>query len=98
MQGTPLYMAPEVVEEKYGPECDIWSAGVMLYILLSGSPPFPGGESLHMLRLGYRLSHKEMITSSSNRMCYRCDRFMGRLSCTSGESRIMYMHMGGQSF
>ena len=38
--GTPLYIAPEVLKRSYNEKADLWSIGIMMYILLTGNAPF----------------------------------------------------------
>ena len=48
--GTIYTMAPEVIKGKYGEKCDVWSIGVLAYMLLSSSIPFFGKERRHVIK------------------------------------------------
>merc|ERR1719324_1850719 len=43
--GTLSYVAPEVLEKSYTSQCDLWSLGVIAFILLAGYMPFSGSEA-----------------------------------------------------
>jgi len=52
IMGSGYYIAPEVLTSNYNEKCDIWSIGVILYILMSGTPPFIGDtdkETFHKI-------------------------------------------------
>lgn len=67
--GTPYYIAPEVLNNSYDEKCDLWSIGVILYILLCGYPPFNGANDEQIIKnvkLGkFRTDEEEWQSISS---------------------------------
>ena len=67
--GSPYYVAPEVLRKNYGPECDVWSIGVLMYLLLVGKPPFNGNSNkeifVRILEGNYSLQGKDWENISS---------------------------------
>ena len=69
--GTAYYIAPEVLSNNYNEKCDIWSCGVILYILLSGKPPFNGSNDVEIIsnvKLGsysFKSKEWEMISADA---------------------------------
>ena len=85
--GTPYYIAPEVLNKCYDEKCDVWSCGVILYILLCGLPPFNGktdSEIMNAVRKGtYHFSGLIWLNVSSE-----AKDLVKKLLCFNPENRI----------
>ena len=52
------YIAPEIIAGSYDQRCDIWSAGVILYILLTAVPPFDGDNDKEIIEAVRHLTYE----------------------------------------
>lgn len=73
------YIAPEVLAQNYDEKCDIWSAGVILYIMLCGYPPFNGrtdDEIYQKIMKGdYQFKEKDWFSASFEVFFQKGERF-----------------------
>lgn len=62
------YIAPEIIGGSYNHTCDIWSAGVILYILLTAVPPFDGDSDKAIIeevrKLKYDINSMQIFIQS----------------------------------
>jgi len=84
--GTLAYVAPEVLDRSYSNKCDIWSLGVVIFILLVGYMPFSGSEShqMEMIRTGKCTFRKE----SWQRVSKEASEFVGKLLIVDVAKRL----------
>lgn len=83
--GTSLYMAPEVINfSSYNEKCDMWSCGVILYVLLTRRPPFEGAdddEIMENVKTGVYITESEEFNGISK----EATEFIKKLLCASEE-------------
>lgn len=85
--GSAYYIAPEVLEHKYGHECDIWSAGVILYIMLSGCPPFCGEHTEEIFQM-IKTAEPEYDEGPWESVSENAKDLLRRLLCRDPKARI----------
>jgi len=84
--GTLAYVAPEVLDKAYNNKCDLWSLGVVIFILLVGYMPFSGSElhQMEMIRAGKCTFRKE----SWQRVTKEASEFVGKLLIVDVDKRL----------
>jgi calcium-dependent protein kinase len=85
--GSPYYMAPEVLNRKYNEKCDLWSCGVILYLLLSARPPF-GGEDDEEVIQSVQSGKFDLKSSPFNTLTTSCIDLIKKLLVTDPNKRI----------
>ncbi|XP_010868724.2 serine/threonine-protein kinase 36 isoform X2 [Esox lucius] len=89
IKGTPLYMSPELVEEKpYDHTADLWSLGCILYELHTGAPPFYTNSIFQLVQLIVRDPVKWPDTMSQT-----CTTFLKGLLTKDPQKRLSWPHL-----
>eukprot|EP00240_Pyramimonas_obovata_P001787 CAMPEP_0118929800 /NCGR_PEP_ID=MMETSP1169-20130426/6692_1 /TAXON_ID=36882 /ORGANISM="Pyramimonas obovata, Strain CCMP722" /LENGTH=520 /DNA_ID=CAMNT_0006872055 /DNA_START=55 /DNA_END=1617 /DNA_ORIENTATION=+ len=85
--GSAYYIAPEVLRRNYGPEADVWSAGVILYILLCGVPPF-WAETEAGIFAEIRKGKFDMVSKPWNKISSQAKDLVSKLLIMNPKNRI----------
>ncbi|KAL0993786.1 hypothetical protein UPYG_G00113920 [Umbra pygmaea] len=89
IKGTPLYMSPELVQEKpYDHTSDLWSLGCILYELHTGAPPFYTNSIFQLVQLIVRDQVKW-----PNTMSQTCTTFLKGLLTKDPQKRLSWPHL-----
>ncbi|XP_076445790.1 myosin light chain kinase A-like [Babylonia areolata] len=73
--GTPIYMAPEILDNKtYSQQCDVWAMGIIMYTLICGYPPFRAKDeaSLYDLIREANVQYDDQVWPSISEECKNC--------------------------
>ncbi len=87
LAGTPYFIAPEVLQGTYGRECDIWSLGVLLFMLLSGDYPFDGDSKAEVFEK-IKSGKFEFNRSSWKKISKEAKKLISLMICKDWHSRI----------
>ena len=85
--GSSYYIAPEVLKKRYDEKCDIWSCGVILYILLSGRPPF-GGDTDKEIMDNVTMGKYDLQTNPFDKVSKSCKDLIQKLLIMEPKKRI----------
>jgi calcium-dependent protein kinase len=85
--GSSYYIAPEVLKKHYDEKCDIWSCGVILYILLSGRPPF-GGDNDKEIMERVAIGKYDLQSAPFNKISKNCIDLIQKLLIMDPKKRI----------
>ena len=92
VHGTAYYIAPEVIQQAYTEKCDIWSCGVILYVMLCGSPPFNGGNDDEIMeavltgRFNFDLPEFRAVSPAAKHLITRMLNFNPNLRITAEQA------------
>ncbi len=94
MAGSAYYIAPEVLAGSYGLEADIWSLGIILYILLCGMPPFWHDEEEGIFE-AIRAGKYDMTKGPWKRISMGAKNLISKILVHSPEERLTLQQIFG---